>query len=122
MDASSNLRFRAPYAPDDGALVEMLLREAALPAEAEAGVDALATDLIAAIRREDGHGAIETLLQEYALTTREGLALMSLAEALLRVPDAATADRLIADKLRRETSLTTRSAARPDWRRPPPGP
>ncbi|GJE76461.1 bifunctional proline dehydrogenase/L-glutamate gamma-semialdehyde dehydrogenase PutA [Methylorubrum suomiense] len=100
MDAPSNLRFRAPYAPDDGALAEMLLREAALPAEAEAGVDALAADLIAAIRREAGHGAIETLLQEYALTTREGLALMSLAEALLRVPDAATADRLIADKLR----------------------
>ncbi|MFY9290078.1 MAG: bifunctional proline dehydrogenase/L-glutamate gamma-semialdehyde dehydrogenase, partial [Methylorubrum rhodinum] len=100
MDPASDPRFQAAYAPDDGALAEALLREAVLPTEAEAGVDALAADLIAAIRSEAGHGAVETLLQEYALTTREGLALMSLAEALLRVPDAATADRLIADKLR----------------------
>ncbi|MEH3117181.1 MAG: bifunctional proline dehydrogenase/L-glutamate gamma-semialdehyde dehydrogenase PutA [Methylorubrum populi] len=92
--------FQAPYAPDDAALGEMLLREAPLPAAAEAAVDALATDLIDAIRADAGHGAVEALLREYALTTREGLALMSLAEALLRVPDAATADRLIADKLR----------------------
>ena len=100
MDPASTPRFQAPYAPDDAALAEALLREATLPAEVEPGVDALASDLIASIRAEAGHGAIETLLQEYALTTREGLALMSLAEALLRVPDAATADRLIADKLR----------------------
>ena len=39
------------------------------------------------------------MLREYALSTKEGLALMVLAEALLRVPDAATADRLIEDKL-----------------------
>ena len=100
MDSASAPRFQASYAPDDAALAEALLREAVLPAEREPGVDALAADLIAAIRSETGHGAVETLLQEYALTTREGLALMSLAEALLRVPDAATADRLIADKLR----------------------
>lgn len=100
MDPASAPRFQAPYAPDDTALAEALLREAVLPAEMEPGVDALASDLIAAIRSEAGHGAVETLLREYALTTREGLALMSLAEALLRVPDAATADRLIADKLR----------------------
>ncbi|GMA76629.1 hypothetical protein GCM10025880_30460 [Methylorubrum aminovorans] len=93
-------RFDAPYAPDDAALAEILLREAALPAGTEAAVDRLASDLIEAIRADAGHGAVEALLREYALTTREGLALMSLAEALLRVPDAATADRLIADKLR----------------------
>ena len=39
------------------------------------------------------------MLREYSLSTKEGLALMVLAEALLRVPDAATADRLIEDKL-----------------------
>ncbi|WP_342152190.1 bifunctional proline dehydrogenase/L-glutamate gamma-semialdehyde dehydrogenase PutA [Methylorubrum sp. SB2] len=100
MDSAPGPRFQAPYAPDDAALAQGLLREAVLPPEAEPGVDALASDLIAAIRSEAGHGAVETLLQEYALTTREGLALMSLAEALLRVPDAGTADRLIADKLR----------------------
>ena len=93
-------RFQAPYAPDDAALAEILLREAPLSAGVEAAVDRLASDLIGAIRADAGHGAVEALLREYALTTREGLALMSLAEALLRVPDSATADRLIADKLR----------------------
>ncbi len=47
-----------------------------------------------------GLGGIEELLREYSLSTKEGLALMVLAEALLRVPDSATADRLIEDKLR----------------------
>ena len=93
-------RFEAPYAPDDAALAESLLRGAAQSGATEAAIDALATDLIGAVRADAGHGAVEALLREYALTTREGLALMSLAEALLRVPDAATADRLIADKLR----------------------
>ena len=46
-----------------------------------------------------GFGGIEDFLHAYALSTKEGLALMVLAEALLRVPDAATADRLIEDKL-----------------------
>ncbi len=46
-----------------------------------------------------GLGGIEELLREYSLSTKEGLALMVLAEALLRVPDSATADRLIEDKL-----------------------
>ncbi|MCW5724677.1 MAG: bifunctional proline dehydrogenase/L-glutamate gamma-semialdehyde dehydrogenase PutA [Maricaulaceae bacterium] len=44
-------------------------------------------------------GLMESFLQEYGLSNREGLALMCLAEALLRVPDAATADRLIAEKI-----------------------
>ena len=44
-------------------------------------------------------GGIEDFLHAYSLSTKEGLALMVLAEALLRVPDAATADRLIEDKL-----------------------
>ena len=56
--------------------------------------------LVAAIRAQRGGlGGVEDLLRDYALSTREGLALMVLAEALLRVPDAATADRLIEDKL-----------------------
>jgi len=50
-------------------------------------------------RRQRGLGGIEDFLREYSLSTREGLALMVLAEALLRVPDSATADRLIEDKL-----------------------
>src|SRR5947209_14727838 len=69
-------------------------------AVAEARIDARAGALIGAIRaRAGGLGGIEDFLHAYSLSTKEGLALMVLAEALLRVPDALTADRLIEDKL-----------------------
>src|SRR5205085_1134920 len=92
--------FAAPYAPPDEALAERLLAEAPRPAEAERRIDARAARLVEAIRaRASGVGGVEDFLREYWLSTKEGLALMVLAEALLRVPDAATADRLIEDKL-----------------------
>ncbi|KPF67562.1 integrase [Bosea sp. AAP35] len=92
--------FRAPFAEDDGAIATRLLEGARREPAAKARIDAQATSLIEAIRsRKVGLGGIEELLREYSLSTREGLALMVLAEALLRVPDAATADRLIEDKL-----------------------
>ncbi len=92
--------FGAPYAEDDGAIATRLLAAAKREPAAKARIDARATALIEAIRsRKVGLGGIEDLLREYSLSTREGLALMVLAEALLRVPDAATADRLIEDKL-----------------------
>ncbi|HEX5516077.1 MAG TPA: bifunctional proline dehydrogenase/L-glutamate gamma-semialdehyde dehydrogenase PutA, partial [Pseudolabrys sp.] len=68
--------------------------------DAEARIDARTTRLVKAIRaRTGGLGGVEDFLHAYALSTKEGLALMVLAEALLRVPDAETADRLIEDKL-----------------------
>jgi RHH-type proline utilization regulon transcriptional repressor/proline dehydrogenase/delta 1-pyrroline-5-carboxylate dehydrogenase len=92
--------FRAPYAPHDEAIATALLKEAPRAAAAEARIDARARRLVEAIRAKSGGlGGIEDFLREYSLSTREGLALMVLAEALLRVPDAATADRLIEDKL-----------------------
>src|SRR6186713_1199593 len=92
--------FRASYAGDDAAIAAALLAAAARRPEAEARVDVRATSLIEAIRdKAGGLGGIEDFLHAYSLSTREGLALMVLAEALLRVPDAATADRLIEDKL-----------------------
>lgn len=92
--------FRAPFAEDDGALATRLLAQVRQDPQARARIDARATGLIEAIRtRKVGLGGIEELLREYSLSTKEGLALMVLAEALLRVPDAATADRLIEDKL-----------------------
>ncbi|MBV8837849.1 MAG: bifunctional proline dehydrogenase/L-glutamate gamma-semialdehyde dehydrogenase PutA [Alphaproteobacteria bacterium] len=92
--------FAAPYAPDDEQLAAALLAGAPRDAAAERRIDARATRLVEAIRRESGGlGGIEDFLREYSLSTKEGLALMVLAEALLRVPDAATADRLIEDKL-----------------------
>ncbi|MGY4330005.1 proline dehydrogenase [Bradyrhizobium sp. LB7.2] len=66
----------------------------------EARIDRTATRLIEAIRkRDDRLGGVEDMLREFALSTKEGLALMVLAEALLRVPDARTADQFIEDKL-----------------------
>jgi RHH-type proline utilization regulon transcriptional repressor/proline dehydrogenase/delta 1-pyrroline-5-carboxylate dehydrogenase len=92
--------FDAPYAPPDEDIAAALLQTAPLPPEAETRIDARAGALVEAIRAHAGGlGGVEDFLREYSLSTKEGLALMVLAEALLRVPDAATADRLIEDKL-----------------------
>ena len=91
---------RAPYAPPDEAIAAELLASASRRSDAEARIDARATRLVKAIRaRTGGLGGVEDFLHAYSLSTKEGLALMVLAEALLRVPDAETADRLIEDKL-----------------------
>jgi RHH-type proline utilization regulon transcriptional repressor/proline dehydrogenase/delta 1-pyrroline-5-carboxylate dehydrogenase len=92
--------FIAPYALPDEEIAAAFLKEAPREHAAELRIDARATRLVAAIRAETGGlGGIEDFLREYSLSTKEGLALMVLAEALLRVPDSATADRLIEDKL-----------------------
>jgi RHH-type proline utilization regulon transcriptional repressor/proline dehydrogenase/delta 1-pyrroline-5-carboxylate dehydrogenase len=92
--------FEAPYAPDDIAVARRLLDAPRLDANREARIDRTAIRLIEAIRsNDDPLGGVEDMLREFALSTKEGLALMVLAEALLRVPDARTADRFIEDKL-----------------------
>jgi len=92
--------FRAPYAPDDRVIAARLLETADMSGEQNARIDRTATRLIEAIRANDDRlGGVEDMLREFALSTKEGLALMVLAEALLRVPDARTADQFIEDKL-----------------------
>ncbi|MBL8572097.1 MAG: bifunctional proline dehydrogenase/L-glutamate gamma-semialdehyde dehydrogenase PutA [Hyphomicrobiaceae bacterium] len=91
--------FRAAFAADDGLLVDRFVRETALTATAEARIDATGTRLIEDIRANTSGVSVEEFLREYSLSTKEGLALMVLAEALLRVPDAETTDKLIEDKL-----------------------
>ena len=92
--------FSAPYAPDDGLIAARLLEASRLDASQEQRISHTATRLVEAIRaNDDPLGGVEDLLREFALSTREGLALMVLAEALLRVPDAPTADRFIEDRL-----------------------
>jgi RHH-type proline utilization regulon transcriptional repressor/proline dehydrogenase/delta 1-pyrroline-5-carboxylate dehydrogenase len=92
--------FSAPYAPDDAEIAARLLRSAHLSPPREARIDRTATRLIEAVRASDDRlGGVEDMLREFALSTKEGLALMVLAEALLRVPDARTADQFIEDKL-----------------------
>ncbi|NEW93578.1 bifunctional proline dehydrogenase/L-glutamate gamma-semialdehyde dehydrogenase PutA [Rhodopseudomonas sp. BR0M22] len=92
--------FAAAYAPDDAALASDLLATATLTPDREARIDNVATGLIIAIRSaKHVFGGVEAMLREFALSTKEGLALMVLAEALLRIPDASTADAFIEDKL-----------------------
>ncbi len=91
---------RAPYAPPDEAIAAALLASAGRSRDAEVRIDTRARHLVEVIRARTGMlGGVEDFLHAYALSTKEGLALMVLAEALLRVPDAETADRLIEDTL-----------------------
>src|SRR5215467_3826208 len=92
--------FQALYAPPDEELAAQFLSDAAEDPAAKQRIDARSRLLIGAIRAKiGGLGGVEDFLHAFSLSTKEGLALMVLAEALLRVPDAATADRLIEDKL-----------------------
>jgi RHH-type transcriptional regulator, proline utilization regulon repressor / proline dehydrogenase / delta 1-pyrroline-5-carboxylate dehydrogenase len=76
-----------------------LLERAALDAESRGRVESRALGLLAELRAAQSRGWVNQFLQEYRLNTSEGVALLSLAEAFLRVPDPETADDLIADKL-----------------------
>lgn len=94
-------QFDAPFAGDDDTLIRQFSSRMALTDSQNAAIDRRATTFIEAIRDGSGQiGGVEDFLREYGLSTREGLALMVLAEALLRVPDALTQDRLIEDKLK----------------------
>src|SRR5690348_18486110 len=70
------------------------LAAAEFPAEARDRIAATARRLVETVRRERlGKGGLDAFLHEYALSSPEGVALMCLAEALLRIPDADTVDR-----------------------------
>src|SRR5215210_1713130 len=85
---------------DEGAADAAILAAADIPAEARDRIAATARDLVLAVRRERlGKGGLDAFLHEYALSSPEGVALMCLAEALLRIPDDETVDRLIRDKI-----------------------
>ena len=80
-------------------LIRDLIAEAGLTPEDRARIAASGADLVRAIRASAKPGLMEVFLAEYGLSTDEGIALMCLAEALLRVPDADTMDALIEDKI-----------------------
>jgi RHH-type proline utilization regulon transcriptional repressor/proline dehydrogenase/delta 1-pyrroline-5-carboxylate dehydrogenase len=84
---------------DEAALVQALIAEAGLDAAARARITDAGADLVRRIRASVKPGLMEVFLAEYGLSTDEGIALMCLAEALLRVPDAETMDALIEDKI-----------------------
>jgi RHH-type proline utilization regulon transcriptional repressor/proline dehydrogenase/delta 1-pyrroline-5-carboxylate dehydrogenase len=85
---------------DEAAADRRILAAAESPAELRDRIAATARRLVEAVRRERlGKGGLDAFLHEYALSSPEGTALMCLAEALLRIPDADTVDRLIQDKI-----------------------
>ncbi|WP_337268997.1 bifunctional proline dehydrogenase/L-glutamate gamma-semialdehyde dehydrogenase PutA [Oryzifoliimicrobium ureilyticus] len=101
LDSTKIPAFNAPFAGDDDQLLARFSERLALSSSHEVGIDKRATGMIEAIRDNAGSmGGVEDFLREYGLSTKEGLALMVLAEALLRVPDALTQDKLIEDKLK----------------------
>src|SRR5438552_8827553 len=93
---------REAFLADETDLVTRLLEAAALSEEASTRVSARARRWVEAVRaRHASSAGMESFLHQYDLSTQEGVLLMCVAEALLRIPDAATADRLIRDKLSR---------------------
>jgi len=97
--AAKRARLTDLYLADEATLAGRLIEAARFSADEAAQVDRTARDLVTRIRAGRRDGGIDAFLQEYSLTSEEGVALMCLAEALLRVPDAATADKLIKDKI-----------------------
>ncbi|MDP0236931.1 bifunctional proline dehydrogenase/L-glutamate gamma-semialdehyde dehydrogenase PutA [Glaesserella parasuis] len=93
------------YRCDEEQLVKQLIPQARVDEHAE-GIKTLTKKLVEKVRnaRQKASG-VDALMQEFSLSSEEGVALMCLAEALLRIPDKATADKLIRDKI-----------AKGDWR------
>lgn len=101
-----NQKFTADTLPSEGKILRDLVILADLNERARAKISKDATKLVEKIRSASRPGLMESFLAEYGLSTEEGVALMCLAEALLRVPDSETIDALIEDKI-----------AASDWRK-----
>ena len=97
--ASGRTRIRELLRAPEPDVLAPLLRDAALDADSRARVEERALAMLAELREAQSRGWVNQFLQEYRLNTQEGVALLSLAEAFLRVPDPETADSLISDKL-----------------------
>ena len=96
----SRAAITAGWIRDEATHVRELLVQAALPDAERAAAQATAADLVRRVRaRARDQGAVEAFMRQYDLGSEEGVLLMCVAEALLRIPDPETADRLIRDKL-----------------------
>lgn len=89
---------------DERTVIEGLLREldqeSRFDAEAHGEIAALAMNLVTGCRERDGERSIlDRFMQEFGLSNEEGIALMCISEALLRIPDVASADALVGEKL-----------------------
>ncbi len=96
---SAREAMRSAHRAEEAGIVKRLIGDHAPDQAKRDAIVARAGKLVEAIRAEDRPGLMESFLTEYGLSTDEGIALMCLAEALLRVPDAETIDDLIEDKI-----------------------
>ncbi len=93
-------RITAAWTRDETEAVNDLLAQASLPPAERELVLARAAELVARVRaKASNQSAVESFMREYDLSSEEGVLLMCVAEALLRIPDKETADKLIRDKL-----------------------
>ncbi|WOH35767.1 bifunctional proline dehydrogenase/L-glutamate gamma-semialdehyde dehydrogenase PutA [Thalassotalea fonticola] len=93
-------QIRDHYRANENEVLNTLLPLAEIGANARSRAWERARQLVVQIRKDQtGKGGVDALLNEFSLSSEEGVVLMCLAEALLRVPDKATADSLIRDKL-----------------------
>lgn len=88
------------YRQNENEMVEYCLQQAQLPADMLQHIEMKAKELVKTIReKKASKTGLDAFLRQYDLSNEEGIALMCLAEALLRIPDKTTADRLIKDKI-----------------------
>jgi len=99
-DCPIRQKIRDFYRIDENIAVDHILPEAEVNVSARSRAWERARKMVLQIRQDqEGNGAIDALLNEYSLSSEEGIVLMCLAEALLRVPDKHTQDALIRDKI-----------------------
>ncbi len=101
LEATQEIRqkIREYYLADETRVVQELIHNAGLSAKDRQVISTSAAQLVEKIRQGSDPSMMEKFLGEYGLSTKEGVALMCLAEALLRVPDSTTIDALIKDKV-----------------------
>ncbi|MEL6765820.1 MAG: bifunctional proline dehydrogenase/L-glutamate gamma-semialdehyde dehydrogenase PutA [Pseudomonadota bacterium] len=97
--AAIRTAMREATTPDEASVVAETIAGIGLDAAARDQIASDAAGLVRAVRGVGSPGLMQSFLTEYGLSTREGVALMCLAEALLRVPDEETIDALIEDKI-----------------------
>jgi len=93
------LPINTAYRVDESEHVALLLKEALFSDDLKERIEHRARALVEEVRRQGLPGGIDGLMHEYDLSNQEGVVLMCLAEALLRIPDTHTADALIYDKI-----------------------
>ncbi len=99
-ETSLRTAIAAAYYADETAVVEQLIEAAVLPDNVSSKIASIARRLVEQIRAKRlSKGGLDAFLYEYDLSSEEGIALMCLAEALLRIPDSATIDALLEDKI-----------------------